>query len=162
MEAAWRVGIGYDIHRLVPDRPLVMGGLRIKFPMGLLGHSDGDVVLHAVADALLGAAGLPDIGEQFPDSDPAYAGAASHELLARVIQKLLEAGYRPQQVDCVVHAERPKLSPYKRPMAEAIAGLLKLEFGSVSVKAKTNEGLGPVGAGEAIACMAVALVARAD
>ena len=159
--AGWRVGIGYDIHRLVEGRPLMLGGLRIEFPSGLLGHSDGDVVLHAVADALLGGAGLPDIGEQFPDTDPAYQGADSRRLLTQVLEKLAAAGYRPVQLDCIVHAERPKLTGHKRRMAESIAVLLEMDSGSVSVKAKTNEGLGPVGTGEAIACTAIALLVEA-
>src|SRR5688572_30412501 len=127
--------------------------------MGLLGHSDGDVVLHAVADALLGAAGLPDIGEQFPDTDPTHKDADSRRLLTRVTELVSAAGYRPRQIDCIVHAERPKLSGLKQSMAAGIAALVGLEQDAVNVKAKTNEGLGPVGTGEAIACTVVALIA---
>jgi 2-C-methyl-D-erythritol 2,4-cyclodiphosphate synthase len=156
MTAAWRVGIGYDIHRLVDGRPLLLGGIRIDFPQGLFGHSDGDVVLHAVADALLGAASLPDIGDLFPDTDPAYQDADSRELLAEVVRKVAAAGYRPHNIDCIVHAERPKLSEFKDRMARSIAELAGLDRAAVSVKAKTNEGLGPVGTGEGIACTAAA------
>jgi 2-C-methyl-D-erythritol 2,4-cyclodiphosphate synthase len=138
----------------------VAGGVRIDFPLGLQGHSDGDVVLHAVADALLGAAGLPDIGEQFPDTDPAYKDADSRRLLTKVLERLAAAGYWPVQLDCIVHAERPKLTGQKQRMAESIAALLELDGGTVNVKAKTNEGLGPVGTGEAIACTAVAVISR--
>ncbi len=153
-----RVGIGYDLHRLEAGRRLVLGSIVIPFEAGLVGHSDGDVVLHAVIDALLGAAGLPDIGEQFPDSDPAYAGADSAVLLRTALEKVRTAGHVPLNVDIVVHAERPKLSAYKQPMRAAIAGLLGRPVDHVSVKAKTNEGLGPIGNGEAMACTAVATV----
>ncbi len=156
-----RVGIGYDLHRLEAGRRLVLGSIVIPFEAGLVGHSDGDVVLHAVIDALLGAAGLPDIGEQFPDTDPAYAGADSAELLRTALQKVRSAGHVPLNVDIVVHAERPKLSAYKQPMRAAIAGLLGRPVDYVNVKAKTHEGLGPIGNGEAIACTAVATVGPA-
>ena len=156
-----RVGIGYDLHRLEAGRRLVLGSIVIPFEAGLVGHSDGDVVLHAVIDALLGAAGLPDIGEQFPDTDPAYAGADSAVLLRTALEKLQTAGLVPLNVDIVVHAERPKLSAYKQPMREAIADLLGRPVDQVNVKAKTNEGLGPIGNGEAMACTAVATVGPA-
>jgi len=158
----WRVGVGYDIHRLVDGRPLRLGGVDIPHPRGLLGHSDGDAVLHAIADALLGAAGLPDIGEQFPDTDPAYKGADSRGLLEAVVRKIHAAGYVPVNVDCIVHAEKPRITPHKRRMVQAVADLLGLPSESVSVKAATNEGLDAVGAGQAIACTAVVLVARQD
>jgi len=153
-----RVGVGYDIHRLVEGRPLILAGLRIPFEKGCLGHSDGDVVLHAVADALLGAAGLPDIGELFPDTDPANKDLDSRGLLADVYARLRSCGFTVGNVDIVIHAERPKMSPYKRSMAEAIAGLLGVESSCVNVKAKTNESLGPIGNLEAMACTAVALI----
>jgi 2-C-methyl-D-erythritol 2,4-cyclodiphosphate synthase len=156
MISTTRAGIGYDIHRLVDGRPLLLGGIGVEFPQGLYGHSDGDVVLHAVADALLGAAALPDIGELFPDTDPAYLNADSRELLREVMRRVTAAGYRPYNLDCIVHAERPKLSPFKDRMARSIAELTGLERSTVNVKAKTNEGLGPVGSGEAIACTVVA------
>jgi 2-C-methyl-D-erythritol 2,4-cyclodiphosphate synthase len=154
----WRVGIGYDIHRLAEGRPLWLGGLEVPYSRGLLGHSDADVVLHAIIDALMGAAGLPDIGELFPDTDPAWKDADSRDLLTAVMERVREAGYEPVNLDCVIHAEEPKISPHKRPMADAIAGLVGVDPGRVSVKATSNEGLGPIGAGEAIACTAVALV----
>ena len=163
MTPGWRVGIGYDIHRLVDGRPLVLGGVRIDFPQGLLGHSDGDVVLHAVADALLGAASLPDIGDLFPDDDPTYRDADSRDLLAEVVRKVTATGYRPNNIDCIVHAERPKLSEFKDRMAQSIAEAVGLEPRAVNVKAKTNEGLGPLGSAEGIACTAMAsLVPRTD
>lgn len=154
-----RVGIGYDIHRLVAGRPLILGGIPIEHPRGLQGHSDADVVLHAVTDALLGAAGLPDIGDLFPDTDPAFKDADSRQLLTSVMERINQRGLVPTNVDVVVHAERPKLTAYKKPMASSIAHLLGLPSARVCVKAKTNEGLGEVGAGEAIACTAVALIA---
>ncbi len=152
-----RVGIGTDLHRTAPNRKLILGGVEIDHDHGLIGHSDADVVLHAVTDALLGAAGLADIGELYPDSDPAWAGADSGRLLRGAMVKVREKGLEPVNVDVVVHAERPKLSPYKRAMAESIAGLIGIQADCVSVKAKTNEGLGEIGRGDAIGCTAVAL-----
>jgi len=140
----------------------MLGGLQVPYPRGLLGHSDADVVLHAIIDALMGASGLPDIGELFPDTDSAWKDADSRDLLTAVMERVRQARFEPVNLDCVVHAEQPKLSPHKRAMAEAIAGLVGVEPGLVSVKATSNEGLGPIGAGEAIACTAVVLVARAD
>jgi 2-C-methyl-D-erythritol 2,4-cyclodiphosphate synthase len=144
---------------LVDGRPLRLGGVTIEHSQGLLGHSDGDAVLHAIADALLGAAGLPDIGEQFPDTDPAYQDADSRGLLESAAKKVRAAGFAPVNVDCIVHAERPRITPHKRRMAQTVAELLGLPPESVSVKAATNEGLDAVGAGQAIACTAVVLVA---
>lgn len=153
---SYRVGIGYDIHRLADGRRLVMGGIEIPHARGLLGHSDADVVLHAVTDALLGAAGLPDIGELFPDTDPAFRDADSRELLRGALERVRAKGWVANNVDLIVHAEAPKLSAYKRRIAESIATLLGVAPEAVSVKAKTNEGLGPLGSGDAIACTAVA------
>jgi len=155
-----RVGFGYDIHRLVPDRRLVLGGLVLEHPSGLVGHSDGDVLLHAVMDALLGAAGLGDLGTRFPSDDPAYAGADSQVLLRQVSAMLREAGWRVASLDATVVAESPRIGPHAAAMRGAIATSLGVDPGVVSVKAKTNEGFGPIGAGEAIAAMAVALVSR--
>ena len=155
-----RIGIGYDSHRLVPDRPLLLGSVTIPFDRGLLGHSDGDVVLHAVTDALLGAAALPDIGELFPDTDPAYQDADSAQLLRQALAKLAAKGYHPHNVDVVIHAERPKLSAHKIAMRTAMAALLGIDVDDVNVKAKTAEGLGDIGAGNAIACTAVATITR--
>jgi 2-C-methyl-D-erythritol 2,4-cyclodiphosphate synthase len=153
-----RVGVGYDIHLLVEGRPLVLGGVPIDHDKGLLGHSDADVVLHAVSDALLGAAGLPDIGELFPDNDSTWKDADSRRLLADVVQRVRAKGYRAGNIDVIVHAEAPKISPHKQPIAISIAALTELSPDRVSVKAKTNEGIGAVGQGDAIACTAVALV----
>lgn len=158
MERAIRVGVGYDIHRLVDNRRLIIGGLEIPHAKGLIGHSDADVVLHAVSDALLGAAGLPDIGDLFPDDDPRFKDADSRKLLGEVVAKVHEKGFRVGNLDVIVHAEAPKLSPYKRQIAERIAAVVELTPDAVSVKAKTNEGLGPLGHTDAIACTAVALV----
>ncbi len=162
MVQSFRVGIGYDIHRLVEGRRLVVGGIEIDHTKGLLGHSDADVVLHAVTDALLGAAGLPDIGDLFPDDDPAYKGVDSRILLTDVMERIRTAGYRASNIDVIVHAEKPKMSPFKRPMAESIATLTGLSPEDVSVKAKTNEGMGPLGSSDAIACTAVAAVVGVD
>ncbi len=155
-----RVGLGYDIHRLVEGRRLVMGGIEIPHAKGLLGHSDADVVLHAVTDAVLGAAGLPDIGDLFPDADPAYKDADSRKLLACAMEKVRSKGFVVNNVDVIVHAEVPKLSPYKRQLADSIAALIRVSADRVSVKAKTNEGLGPLGCADAIACTAVAAIIR--
>lgn len=153
-----RVGLGYDIHRLVEGRPLILGGITIDFPKGLLGHSDGDVVLHAITDALLGAAGLGDIGEHFPDTDPAYKDVDSVALLKDVLTKIHDADYRIINIDINIHAERPKLKPHKPAIRNRIANLLDLPPDRVNVKAKTNERLGPIGLEEGIACTTIALL----
>lgn len=153
-----RVGIGYDIHRLAPDRRLVLGGVAIEHPTGLLGHSDGDVLLHAVMDALLGAGGLGDLGRHFPSDDPSYAGASSLGLLRRVASLVEGAGLIVASIDATVIAEAPRLGPLLDEMRAAIAGALAIDPGRVSVKATTNDGLGVIGTGEAIAAMAVALL----
>ena len=158
----FRVGIGYDVHRLDDNRPLILGGLEIPFDKGLIGHSDGDVLLHAVTDAVLGACALPDIGDLFPDTDPRYEGANSTALLAEAITKVHRAGFRVVNVDCVIHAERPKLTEHKRALAESIAALVEVDADRVSVKAKTNEGMGPVGTLQAIAATAVATAVKTD
>ncbi len=155
-----RIGLGYDIHRLIAGRRLVIGGVTIPFAKGLFGHSDADVLLHAVCDALLGAAGLGDIGEQFPDSDPRYKDADSSLLLRRVCGLLRRKGLRVSQVDCVLLCQQPKLSAYKRAMAARISALTGASASSVSVKAKTTEGLGHIGRGRAISCYAVALIEK--
>jgi 2-C-methyl-D-erythritol 2,4-cyclodiphosphate synthase len=155
-----RVGLGYDIHRIVSGRPLFLGGVRIPAPFGLLGHSDADVALHALMDALLGAAGLGDIGRHFPPSDEAYRDASSVDLLQRVRVMLEESGYHPVNVDIVVVAEAPRIAPYARDMQDHIAGALGIAATSVSIKATTNERVGPEGREEAISAQAVALVER--
>ena len=153
-----RVGFGYDIHRLAPDRRLVLGGVVLEHPTGLAGHSDGDVLLHAVMDALLGAAGLGDLGARFPSDDPAYRDADSLALLRRVGALVRGAGYDVASLDATVIAESPRIAPHAGAMREAIAKGLGIGVDVVSVKSKTNEGLGAIGASEAIAAMAVALI----
>jgi len=153
-----RAGIGYDIHRLAADRRLVLGGVAIEHPTGLVGHSDGDVLLHALMDALLGAANLGDLGRHFPSDDPAYAGASSLGLLARVGALIREAGLAVASLDATVIAQAPRLAPHVGAMRDAIAGALGIESGRVSVKATTNDGLGVVGSGDAIATLAIALL----
>lgn len=157
-----RVGVGYDIHRLAKDRPLVLGGVEIPHERGLLGHSDADVVLHAVADAMLGAAGLPDMGDLFPDTDPTYEGVNSRTLLADVMRRISGKGFSVGNIDVIVHAEAPKLSPHKEAMAESIAEVVGTGRDRVSVKAKTNEGVGPVGLSNAIACTTVAMLVKTN
>lgn len=153
-----RIGHGYDVHRLVEGRKLILGGVEIPFKKGLLGHSDADVLAHAVMDALLGAAALGDIGKLFPDSDPAYSGADSLLLLRRVADVLAEHGYTVGNVDATVLAQRPKLASYIPEMREKLAAAMEVDTGQVSVKATTEEGLGFTGSGEGIAAHAVALI----
>ena len=153
-----RIGHGYDVHRLVPERKLILGGVEIPFEKGLLGHSDADVLTHAVMDALLGAAALGDIGKLFPDTDPAYKGADSLLLLQRVVQILSENGYAVGNIDSTILAQRPKLAPHIPAMREQLAEAMGLSIAQVSVKATTEEGMGFTGAGEGIAAHAVALL----
>lgn len=153
-----RVGIGYDVHRLVEGRPLFLGGVIIPYDRGLLGHSDADVLCHALADALLGAAALGDIGQHFPDSDPAWAGVSSLLLLTRVRCMLAQEGWRIYNVDSVIIAEKPRLSPYIEEMRHKVAEALEVAPTAVSVKATTTEGLGFCGTGQGIAAQAVALI----
>lgn len=155
-----RIGQGYDLHRLESGRPLIMGGVTVPFDKGLIGHSDADVLTHAVIDALLGAAALGNIGILFPDTDPAYRDADSLKLLAAVAERLEGNGYTVVNIDATVVAEAPKLGPYLVQMRERIAGVLDIEPSAVSVKAKTNERVGPEGRGEAISAQAVALLER--
>lgn len=156
-----RIGHGYDVHRLVPGRDLILGGVKIPCERGLDGHSDADVLLHAVMDALLGAAALRDIGYHFPDTDPAYKGANSLELLKIVGQKLTAAGYRVGNIDVTMIAQRPKLKDYIPTMAQNIAAALGIGAGQVNVKATTEEHLGFTGTGEGMACHAVCLLEEA-
>ena len=153
-----RIGHGYDVHRLVEDRPLILGGVNIPYEKGLLGHSDADVLLHAVSDALLGAAGLGDIGKHFPDTDPQYKGADSLELLRIVAQRVKEAGYRVSNVDVTMIAQRPKLRPHIETMEQNIAAALGIDASRVNVKATTEEHLGFTGTGEGMSCHAVCLL----
>lgn len=155
-----RVGLGYDVHRLVEGRPLVLGGVSIEHDRGLEGHSDADALVHAVVDALLGAAALGDIGQHFPDTDERWRGADSLAMLRHVVALLAERGYRVGNVDSVVVAEAPRMKPHIPAMRERLAQALEVEIDCVAVKATTEEGLGPVGRHEAIAARAVALIAR--
>ncbi len=153
-----RIGQGYDVHRLVEGRDLVLGGVKVPYEKGLLGHSDADVLIHAIMDALLGAAALGDIGKHFPDTDEAYKGISSMKLLTRVGEILAENGYLVENIDSTIIAQRPKLLPYRPQMAENIAKALGIEVNQVSVKATTEEGLGFTGTGEGIAAQAVCLL----
>ena len=157
-----RIGHGYDVHRLVPERKLILGGVQIPHALGLLGHSDADVLTHAVADALLGAAALGDIGTLFPDTDPAYAGADSLRLLETVCRHVREAGFSVSNVDATVLAQAPKLAPYIPEMRENLSRVLSLPCSRVSVKATTEERLGFTGREEGIAAHAVCLLVEAE
>ena len=153
-----RVGEGWDIHALVPDRPLIIGAVQIPFHLGLLGHSDADVLLHAITDALLGAAALGDIGKHFPDTDDAFKGANSLVLLAEAAKRVRAAGFEIGNIDSTVIAQAPRLAAHMLPMRENIARALSLAPSQVNVKAKTAEKMGPVGLGQAIEARAVALI----
>ena len=156
-----RIGHGYDVHRLVEGRDLILGGVKIEYEKGLLGHSDADVLLHAVSDALLGAAGLGDIGRHFPDTDPKYKGADSLELLRQVAGKIAAAGYRVGNVDVTMIAQRPKLKDFIPRMETNIASALDVEPRRINVKATTEERLGFTGSGEGMSCHAVCLLEEA-
>lgn len=153
-----RIGHGYDVHRLVKNRELILGGVKIPYELGLLGHSDADVMLHAVSDALLGAAGLRDIGYHFPDTDPRYKGADSLELLRIVGQKISAAGYRVSNIDVTMIAQKPKLKDYLPQMVRNIADAVGIDASRVNVKATTEEYLGFTGAEEGMSCHAVCLL----
>ena len=153
-----RIGHGYDVHRLVEGRDLILGGVKIPFEKGLDGHSDADVLLHAISDALLGAAALGDIGKHFPDTDPAYKGADSAKLLAAVGEKIAQKGYRVGNIDVTMIAQKPKLRPYIAQMEQNIAAALGIEVERVNVKATTEEHLGFTGDGSGMACHAVCLL----
>ena len=153
-----RIGHGYDVHKLVPDRELILGGVKIDYELGLLGHSDADVLLHAVSDALLGAAGLGDIGRHFPDTDPQYKGADSLRLLENVAEKVKAAGYRVSNIDVTMIAQRPKLKDHIPQMVLNIAGAVGIDPSRVNVKATTEEKLGFTGEGLGMSCHAVCLL----
>lgn len=155
-----RIGMGYDVHRLTAGRKLILGGVEIPYGKGLLGHSDADVLVHAVMDALLGAAALGDIGKHFPDTDPAYEGISSIRLLEHVGRLLDEKGYVIENIDATIIAQRPKMRPYIEQMRENIAGALRIEADQVNVKATTEEGLGFTGTGEGISSQAVCVVEK--
>jgi len=159
----YRIGYGYDVHRLVEGRKLILGGVEIEFDKGLQGHSDADVVLHAICDAMLGAAALDDIGEHFPPDNPKYKDADSRELLKQADKKVKESGWHKiENIDVTIMAERPKLGKFKARMKEEIAGLLEIDSSRVNIKATTTEGLGAVGRQEGIAAAAVCLLKSDD
>ena len=153
-----RIGHGYDVHRLVPGRALILGGVRLDYPLGLDGHSDADVLTHAVMDALLGAAGLGDIGRHFPDNDPTYRGIDSQILLSKVRELLAAKGFRIGNLDVTVIAQAPKLAPHLAAMEQTLAATLEIDPARINVKATTEEHLGYTGRGEGIACHAVCLL----
>lgn len=153
-----RIGTGYDIHRLVQDRPLILGGVEISFERGLLGHSDADVVLHAIGDALLGALALGDLGSHFPDTDPRYKGVSSLELLKFIYELLLEKNVQIENIDVTLIAQAPKLAPYREKMRSNISAVLNTSIENISIKFTTHDGVGEIGRGEAMAAHAVVLV----
>ncbi len=155
-----RTGIGNDIHRLVEGRKLFLGGVEVSYERGLLGHSDGDVVIHAIIDAILGATGLGDIGEMFPDTDSEYKDIDSKELLKRVIQTITDKRFQITYIDVIIQAQQPKLKEYKVRMRETLANVLNINMEMINIKAKTNEGLDSIGRAEAIAALAVATVTK--
>lgn len=157
-----RVGIGHDTHRLVEGRPLILGGVRIEHPRGLAGHSDADVVLHAVTDALLGAAGLGDIGDHYPDTDPAYRDCDSSVFVRDTVARLNRSGWRIVNLDVIIFAQAPKLGLVKSEIRRRVAQLAGIAVEDVNVKAKTGEGVGSIGRAEAIGCQVVALIERAS
>ena len=156
----FRVGQGYDVHRFESGRELWLGGVKIEYPLGLKGHSDADVLLHAISDALLGALALRDIGYHFPDNDPKYKGADSKQLLKEVARLVLQKGYKGGNIDATIVAEQPKINPYVPAMQEVIAQLLSVDVDQVSIKATTNEQMGFTGRQEGILALAIALVYR--
>lgn len=158
--AVTRVGIGEDIHRLVEGRRFLLGGVQIDHPRGTDGHSDADVLIHALIDALLGAAGLCDIGSHFPDRDPKWKGAAGLGLLAHTVDLLNQQGFKPSQMDAIIHAQAPRLEPYRGAIRQSLASALGLAYSDVNVKFKTGEGMGSVGREEAVRATVVALVEK--
>ncbi|MBI4853876.1 MAG: 2-C-methyl-D-erythritol 2,4-cyclodiphosphate synthase [Acidobacteria bacterium] len=154
----FRIGTGYDIHRLEIGRPLILGGIEIPFEKGLVGHSDADVISHAICDALLGAIALGDIGEHFPDTDPNYKGVSSLKFLEKALTLLREHGYKISNIDITICAERPKLGKWKNIIKEKLAETLQISITQINIKGKTNEGLDSIGRGEAIAVSAIALI----
>lgn len=158
----FRIGQGFDLHRLVDDRPLILGGIHIPYHKGLLGHSDADVILHAIIDSLIGAAGLGDIGKLFPDSDPQFKNIDSKVLLAKTHQKIIELGFVINNIDATIIIEQPKLRDYIDLMRETIAKILSIELNQINIKAKTSEGIGIVGNGEAAIAESVALLVKSN
>ena len=153
-----QIGIGYDVHRLVTGRPLILGGAKIPFEKGLQGHSDADVLVHAVCDALLGSVGLGDIGQHFPDTDPQYKDISSLKLLARTMALVRRQGFAVQNIDTIIFAEAPQIGPYRETMQKNLARAVEVAPSCINIKATTTEGLGPIGRGEGIGAMSVVLV----
>ncbi len=153
-----RVGIGYDVHRLVEDKPLIIGGVTIPYELGLLGHSDADVLLHAITDAILGAAALGDIGKHFPDTDPKYKGADSLVLLEESVRLVREAGFNVVNIDATIIAQQPKMRPYIEDMRTNVAKAVDLDVSCINIKATTEEGLGFTGAGQGISSQAICMI----
>ncbi len=162
MRPIFRIGLGYDVRRLVPERPLILGGIKIPFPLGLAGHSDADVLSHALGDALLGAANLGDLGRHFPDSDPLFKGISSLRLLERIASLVHQKGYGIENVDVTLVAQEPKLAPHIKKMEAALAEALSISADQVSIKATTTEGLGFTGRQEGMAAHAVALLVKTE
>lgn len=156
----FRIGQGHDLHVLVENRPLIIGGIQIPYHLGLAGHSDADVLLHAITDAILGATGLGDIGRHFSDKDPQWAGANSQLFLEAAVKMAAEQGWQVVNIDSTIHAQAPKIGPYAKQMRANIAKILTIDMNSINIKAKTNEGLGYLGRGEAIATSVAVLMAR--
>jgi len=154
----FRIGMGHDIHALVDGRELWLGGVKIPFALGLKGHSDADALIHAIMDAMLGALALGDIGQLFPDTDPAYKNISSLKLLAKVTEKVAETGYKVGNIDCMIHCEAPKIAPHRAAIIETLAKALKVEQNQISLKAGTNEGFDAIGKRQAIACQAIVLM----
>lgn len=157
-----RIGMGYDVHRLVPERDLILGGVKIEYELGLLGHSDADVLLHAIMDAVLGAAALGDIGKHFPDTDPAYKGISSIRLLEQVCELVQKEGYCVGNIDATIIAQRPKMRPYIEQMRGNIAKALRVDISQINVKATTEEGLGFTGEGAGISAQAICILKNMD
>jgi 2-C-methyl-D-erythritol 2,4-cyclodiphosphate synthase len=153
-----RIGIGYDIHRLVAGRSLILGGVSIDHEKGLLGHSDADVLIHAICDALLGAAGMGDIGSHFPDNDPGYKDISSLKLLSQTCRLLTDKGYRIVNLDATILAESPKLAPHRQKMQTILAGTMNISASDINIKATTTEGLGVIGKGEGISAVCIAMI----
>ena len=157
-----RIGFGYDIHRLVSDRKLILGGIEITYVKGLFGHSDADVLTHAICDALLGAIAEGDIGEHFPDTDQQYQGISSIEILRKVLEIVTKKGYQISNIDTVIIAQEPSLVPFKKKIQDNLARVLEIDNDCVGVKAKTNEGLGEIGEKEAVACYCIVLLKKRE
>lgn len=160
MNQEFRIGLGHDIHALVENRELWLGGVKIPYHLGLKGHSDADALIHAIMDAMLGALALGDIGCLFPDSDPAYKGISSLALLAQVVRKVAEKGFTVNNLDCMIHCEKPKIAPHRSAMIEVLAEALQISAERISVKAGTNEGFDAVGQGRAISCQAIVMLVK--